>query len=86
MAATEIQRKDYAQPAANAASVTPDDSNELTFLSRALYVGGTGNVKVTMKDGAEVTFSAISSSTILPIAVRKVHSTGTTATAIIALW
>lgn len=86
MVAPVIQRKDYAEPAANAASVTPNDSNELAYVSRALYVGGTGNVKVTMKDGAEVTFSAVASSTVLPIAVRKVHSTGTTATAIIALW
>ena len=33
-------------PADNAAAVTPSDSTDLAFTSRALYVGGAGNIVV----------------------------------------
>ncbi len=51
-----------------------------------LYVGGAGNVKVTTIGGDVVTFTAVPVGTVLPVQVVKVHSVGTTATLIIALW
>lgn len=68
-----------------AAAVTPADGTDLTYISRALYVGGAGNVKVTMLSGDEVTFTGAQAGTILPIRVTRVWSTGTTATTILAL-
>lgn len=50
-----------------------------------LYVGGTGNVTVTMKDGTVVVFNAVPVGAILPVRCVKVNA-ATTATLIVALW
>lgn len=71
-------------PAHYAAVVTPHDTDPLSTPARALYVGGTGNVKVVTKQGQEVTFNSVPVG-ILPVACTHVRSTGTTATNIVAL-
>lgn len=73
-------------PGFHAASVTPSDSNELTNASRALYVGGDGDLRVKMAGGETVTFSGVVAGTLLPFRVRQVFSTSTTATNIVAVW
>ena len=74
-------------PAQSAAAVTPSDSADLTTTSRAIYVGGAGNLKVNMNEtGSEITFVAVAAGSVLPIRVDRVYSTGTTATSIVALW
>lgn len=73
-------------PLSTAASVTPHNTNELAYVTRALYVGGTGDVSVTMQDGGEVIFAGVPAGTTLPIRVKIVKATGTDATDIIALW
>lgn len=75
-------------PAWVAVSVTPNDSTDLaTIATRGLYIGGTGAVVVTMSGGgSNVTFSGIAAGTILPIRVDRVLATGTTASAIVALY
>lgn len=45
---------------------------------RALWVGAAGNVKVTTYDGTAITLIGVPAGTLLPIAVLKVFSTGTT--------
>lgn len=74
-------------PATSSASVTPNDSTELGFLTRALYVGVGGNVSVKLRDdSAAVVFVGVAEGTILPLQVKQVMATNTTATNIIALW
>jgi hypothetical protein len=73
-------------PADNAAELTPSDSTNLTTFSRALWVGGAGNLCVTMIGGQTVTFSNVAAGTFLPIRVKRVLATGTTATLIDAVW
>jgi hypothetical protein len=73
-------------PADNAAAVTPSDSTDLAFTSRALYVGGVGNIVVTMAGGGDVTFSAVPAGSILPVRVTRVKATSTTATSIVNLY
>lgn len=73
-------------PAENAAAVTPHDSNDLTYVTRGLYVGGAGNVEVIMHGTQQVVFSAVPAGTILPIRVSRVTAANTTATLIVALW
>lgn len=51
-----------------------------------LYIGGAGNVKVTTIGGDIITFTATPVGQVLPVQVIKVHSTGTSATLINALW
>lgn len=71
-------------PAVEAEAVTTSDTVNLTKVSRALYIGVTGDVKVDMATGATVTFKAVPVG-ILPVRVRRVYLTGTTATNILAL-
>lgn len=73
-------------PADNAAAVTPSDSTDLAFTSRAIYVGGAGNIVCTMAGGGDVTFTGVPAGMILPIRVTRVKSTSTTATSIINLY
>lgn len=75
-----------AAPAANAAAVTPHNTDELTHVTRGIYVGGTGNLKVTTLGGQETTFTAVPVGTFLPVRAKIIWSTGTTATSIVALW
>ena len=70
-------------PAGGAFAVTPSDTTVLR--ATALYVGGAGNVSVTMEDGSTATFTGVAAGSVLPIRVSQVRSTGTTATAIIGL-
>lgn len=72
-------------PAHYAATVTPDDSNDLATGCRALYVGTTGNIKLTTAGGNTVTFSSVPVG-VLPVRCVRVFSTNTTASNIIALW
>ena len=73
-------------PAEGAISVTPNDSNDLTYLARSLFVGTSGNIAVNMADGSSVTFANVQSGQFLPIRVKRILATGTTATNILALY
>lgn len=70
----------------HADAVTPDDANDLANAAiKGLYVGGTGNIKVTTVRGDTVTFNSVPVG-FFDVAVKRVFSTGTTATNIIALY
>lgn len=75
-----------------AAAVTPSDTVDIAAVTGGsnngcvLYVGGAGDVKVLTIGGDEVTFSAVTGGTFMPVQVLRVYSTGTTATNIVALW
>lgn len=79
-------RDNLAGPALHAAGVTPADGADMTISSRGLYVGGAGDLKVTMEGGETVTFPGVVAGTLLPIRVRRVFATGTTATSILSLF
>lgn len=67
-----------------AVAVTASDATIIP-VTRALYVGGGGNIAVRMADGQELTFTAVAAG-VFPIQVDMVKSTATTATSIIALY
>lgn len=69
-----------------AAAVTPSDSAALTQITRGLWVGGGGNVNVEMSNGDTVLFSGVAAGSLLPLRVRRVLATSTTATFIVALY
>lgn len=80
---------EYGNPApsvANAAAVTPSDSTALSNATSGLYIGGAGDVAVTMVSGNTVTFKAVPVGTVLKVSVTKVMATNTTATNIVALY
>lgn len=77
-------------PAGYAWAATASDSAELIKRTRAIYIGGDGSVAcevfdpTTQKLGA-VTFVGLVAGTVLPVRTKKILSTGTTATNIVAL-
>lgn len=73
-------------PARDAATVSPDDSVDLTVLPRALYVGQTGNVSARLIGGQTVVLENVQGGTVLPVRAAGINATGTTATGIVALW
>ena len=93
MAATDLFGDEYYNflaPAYNGEAVAPDDANDLTLVTRAIYVGGAGDVKVDLpgrqgEPATTVTFKAVPVGTLLPIAASRVYATGTTATNLVAL-
>lgn len=78
----------YEQPSGRAVAVTPNDSTDLANgPTRALYVGGAGNLYVDMElTGSNVAFIGVTAGSILPIRVSRVRSTSTTAANIVALY
>jgi len=68
-----------------AEAVTPSDSVNLTTPS-VIYVGTTGNVKVTTAQGDATTFVGVISGSVIPVQVIRVWSTGTTATNIVRIY
>jgi len=75
----------FEAPAIGASAVTPNDSTDLSQPSRALFVGGAGNLTVDMTNGDNVVFTGVLAGSVLPFRVKRVYSTGTTATNIVAL-
>lgn len=71
-------------PPSNASPVAPSDTNDLPFVSRALYIGTAGDVRVMTQGGQDVTYKALSGTKILR--VERVYATGTTASDIIYEW
>lgn len=73
------------QPAIGGFAVTPSDANELPQITTRLYVSGAGTLALVMLDGSAVSLTATAGA-ILPLRVRKVSATGTTATGIVGLY
>jgi hypothetical protein len=73
-------------PPEDAAAIVPDDGADLATATRAVWVGGGGDLRVRMLGGAEVTLRGVGSGSLLPLRLARVFATGTTATALVALW
>ncbi len=72
-------------PCIHAEAVTPSDSVDLTYVCRALFIGGAGNLCVITSGGDTVLFTGVVAGTILPLRASRVKLTTTTATNIVAL-
>ena len=69
---------DWNSPATGASAVTVSDATpDPAGPFRGLWVGAAGSVKVTTRDGDDVTFVGVPAGTVLPVAVSRVWSTGT---------
>lgn len=78
------------RPGASTVAVTASNTVDITQLNgeypRALWVGGAGNVAVVTPDGVANTITGVPAGTLLPIQVRRVNSTSTTATSMVAIY
>jgi hypothetical protein len=74
------------QPATKAFAITESDDNDVEEVTRAVYVGGAGDIAVVMAEGgAPVVFGAVPAGTLLPIRISRLMSTDTTATNVVGL-
>lgn len=88
MAVTDLiwnYTRNFIGPGVKFAAITPHDSTDMD-LTRAIYVGGAGNLVAVDVDGTATTFTAVAAGTILPIRCRRINSTSTTATALVAIY
>lgn len=74
----------------SATAITPSDTDTIQNNARdtrgcLVYVGVTGDLAVETASGDTATFVAVPAGMILPVQVKKVLATGTTATSLIAL-
>lgn len=73
-------------PPENAAAIVPADAADLIYATRAVYVGGEGDLRVRMLGGATVTLVAVPAGALLPLRVSRVLATGTTASDLLGFW
>lgn len=72
-------------PVSHGFAVTPDDMTELSEVTRAIYVGVGGALSVVLLSGAAVTLQGVVAGTLLPLRVRQVRASGTSASAIVGV-
>lgn len=72
-------------PASEAVAVAPADDTDLAWATRALYVGSTGSIRVTMLSGETVDFTQLQGGMVYPLRVRKIWAGGTDAGGLVAL-
>lgn len=85
MVAPAYRTADATVAAYDAATVTPNDSADIP-VTRALYIGTGGNLRVTTAYGTDLVFPALPSGFILPIQVTRVWASNTVASGIVALY
>ncbi len=82
--------EDITRPGVSLAAVTKSNTVDIPRVGseypRALWVGGAGDVDVVTPDGLNAVLSAVPAGTLLPIRCKRVNSTATTATLIVAIY
>lgn len=85
------------EPATELRAVTPNDSTDLGIQGidtlgtpfrypRALKIGTAGNINVLAADDTSPVVMAVNAGEVLPVSAKRVYSTSTTATGIVALY
>ncbi|MCU0947418.1 MAG: hypothetical protein MUF47_04105 [Porphyrobacter sp.] len=82
----ELHSDSLMAPAKAAFAITPDDSADLPMVAKAIYVGTGGDLVLCAVDSdADATFANLPDGTILPVRVRAIRATGSTAANIVGL-
>lgn len=73
-------------PARQAFAISPDDTQDLSTFTKAIYVGAGGDVVIRpIGSASDVTFANVQSGTILDVRCRAIRQSGTTAADIVGL-
>ena len=72
-------------PLQDAVEIVPSDATDLANATRAIWVGGAGDIRVTMLGEQVVTFSGLGVGWH-PLRVVRVHATATTASNLVGCW
>jgi hypothetical protein len=85
--------KDYSKGSAAglsarfAGAVTPSDGTDLSYVTRAVFVGTGGNLEVNMAgNDTTVVLTGVPDGAFLPISVSRILDGNTTASNIVAFW
>ncbi|WP_380058858.1 hypothetical protein ACFE33_15255 (plasmid) [Falsihalocynthiibacter sp. SS001] len=70
-------------PAIDAFAIAPNDGADLVEVPRAIYVGQGGTITAITREGSQVTLENVPAGTVLPIRLRKVFATGTSAQSLV---
>lgn len=73
-------------PPEHAVEIAPDDHALLPHVTRALYVGGGGDVALRLSGGGEVVLRNLQAGSLVPIRADMVRAAGTSATGLVGLW
>jgi hypothetical protein len=74
-------------PATRAVAVVPHDTNALSDIPKALYVGTGGTITARgVGGGADVMFRNVAAGSVLPFRAAFVRATGTSAADLLALY
>lgn len=72
-------------PTGAATAISPSDVTPLARTTRAIFVGGTGNLRLTLASGDTVTLNNVQAGMVYPLRATLVLATGTTATGLVGL-
>lgn len=74
-------------PYRHGGAITPSDTVDMSNVSRAIYVGGTGTITYISEQGETVALLGnIPVGAVLRVCASRVKATGTTATNLVAFW
>lgn len=74
-------------PATRAVAVAPHDSNPLSDIPKALYVGTGGDITMRGVNGnADQVWKSVASGTVLPFRAQYIRASGTSAADLLALY
>jgi hypothetical protein len=74
------------EPATHLFLITASDTNYLPYVTRAIRVGGAGNLRVLTAGNEDVIIPSVLAGETIPVCVVKVFSTSTTATSLMGMW
>lgn len=77
---------DITAPVRRGFAISASNSTDLAAEIRAIYVGGAGDLAAVLSSGDEVSFVGLAGGTVLPVRVRRVKATGTSATYLLGLY
>ena len=67
-------------------AVTPHNSNDLAYTTKALFIGTGGNIVVLAEDDTVAVTLKVTDGQILPVRAIRVLETNTTATGIVGMY
>ena len=74
-------------PGKSAFNVTPNNSANLTYVSRGIYIGTTGNINcIFVGDSANTLLANLPTGGFYSFRIAKIWATGTTADNIVAIY
>ena len=73
-------------PVTGGFAIAPADDADLPSATRAILVGGGGDLSVVMLDGSEVVLPGLAAGAVYPFRVARVRATGTSATGVVGLY